>query len=299
MSCGANRFSLLGQWQNTSHVTQTHIRSFLCDTSGGNDRHWHITPWIIIYVRMSIQVQFECLACRCFLYSHALSSQCQSSPVQWKTERKTLSPPPHCEPTWRVIADFVIGFLSLFSHDLITTQTVGRDDPEYYHEGPLLWLHLKIGSTQSFLIFFFYFFPHSALMSLPSLFIPHLCLLQPPLSLPLSTFLGEWVESSMGMWDPRRAVGVCLLPEHSMCAKWGLLIGQADQSAVEVGCLASFEGTKHLPNSCFKKFSVFRTRLCALWSCKRQFVVTFLYLNLESLNFCGSPSLPFHCSSPP
>lgn len=78
---------------------------------------------------------------------------------------------------------------------------------------------------------FFVFFPHSALMSLPSLFIPHLCLLQPPLSLPLSTFLGEWVESSMGMWDPRRAVGGFASYQSSVCVQSGVFLsaGQISQ----------------------------------------------------------------------
>lgn len=40
-------------------------------------------------------------------------------------------------------------------------------------------------------------------------------------------------------------MGVCLLPEHSMCANQGLLIGQSDQSAVEGDCLVvSFQGEK-------------------------------------------------------
>lgn len=64
-----------------------------------------------------------------------------------------------------------------------------------------------------------YFFLHSAPTSLPSLYPPppHLCLLQPPPPLPLSAFLGEWVESSMGMWDPRRAGGLPLTRAQYVC----------------------------------------------------------------------------------
>ncbi len=61
-------------------------------------------------------------------------------------------------------------------------------------------------SVSSSSCFFLHSPPH--VPPLPSLYIPHLCLLQPPLPLPLCAFLGEWVESSMGMWDPRRAGGV-------------------------------------------------------------------------------------------
>lgn len=70
-----------------------------------------------------------------FFCSHALSCRCQSSPVQWKTERKTLNhavplkrPHLHHGPTWCVIAGFVIAFQSLFSHYLITTQTAWWED---------------------------------------------------------------------------------------------------------------------------------------------------------------------------
>lgn len=39
----------------------------------------------------------------------------------------------------------------------------------------------------------------------------------PLLTLPLSTFLGEWVESSMVMWDPRRVAGLPLTRAQCEC----------------------------------------------------------------------------------
>lgn len=109
-----------------------------------------------------------CLSVFC---SHALSCQCQSSPVQYKTEWKTLNhaaplrwPRLHHGPAWYVITGFVTAFQSLLSHYPITTQTVWWDDSEYYHECHLLLLHLKICNTLLFLIFSFLssFGPHNS-----------------------------------------------------------------------------------------------------------------------------------------
>lgn len=44
------------------------------------------------------------------------------------------------------------------------------------------------------------------------------------LLLPLPTFLGEWVESSVGMWDPSRSVGEFLLSRAQfVCKTMGFL----------------------------------------------------------------------------
>lgn len=66
--------------------------------------------------------------------------------------------------------------------------------------------------TPSF-VFFLYFFS-----SVFTLYIPHISASHGPLiPLPLLTFLGEWVESSMGMWDPRRAGGLLLTGAQWVC----------------------------------------------------------------------------------
>lgn len=88
---------------------------------------------------------------------------------------------------------------------------------------------LKKNSSSPILLFLSSFSSPPSLASMPSLhfYPPPLPLTalflslslsySAPLPLPLSTFLSEWVESSMGMWDPRRAGGLRLTKEQYVC----------------------------------------------------------------------------------
>lgn len=92
----------------------------------------------------------------------------------------------------------------------------------YYHWGHSLLLYFKICFTQSFVIFLHPFLSPPFTSPISASHAP----LHPPL--PLFTFLSEWVESSLGMWDTRRAGGLVvyewgflntLLPPSSTSAK--------------------------------------------------------------------------------
>lgn len=185
------------------------------------------------YICFYVNVQFVCMCvCHCF-FSHALSCHVMSIlTCSVKKQRggkpSTMQCPsngPFCITDPHDVSSLALSLHSCPCSHIIYLPHKQFDEKSimmatYYH------CISKMCCSQSYLIFFTSFFMHPS----PPL-SPHLRLLQPPLPLPLFAFLGEWVESSIGMWVPRRAGGVCLLPEHSMCANQGLLIGQSNLSA--------------------------------------------------------------------
>lgn len=116
---------------------------------------------------------------------------------------------------------YVITFLCLFPNYQAATQIScekTRSTAAYQHEGPILFTLFKILFLQYFLIFLLLSSFCEPPSTHPSFHIPHPCLFQPPsLPLPLSAFLGEWVESSMGMWEPSRAGGLPHTRTQSIC----------------------------------------------------------------------------------
>lgn len=266
------------------------------------------------YIRLYVLRVCVCLcACLCvhvclsvFFCSHALSCRCQSSPVQWKTERNTLNhavplkrPRLHHGPAWCVIAGFVIAFQSLFSHYLITTQTV------WWEDGVLSW--------GPFIIIAFKNLSYSV--------VPHLFtsfLIWPPRPSPLfispisasysPLFPSLSPHSSVSGWKVQWGCGI---PE----GQWGfasyqstvcvqirvfLLASQISQQWRVTAWWCLFRVRKVQNMSwivIFKRFSTFRMKLCILWSRKHPFVVTFLDLNYWT-PWTVLPSLPIHCCSP-
>lgn len=226
MSSASNRFLLLGQKQNRcTHTQYMDHPVVMTETVTQHSRSLHNYMYVCVFMYISLVWVWVWVCVIVLLPCHFLYMSIPTCSVKDKEKPSSMWSPQTVSSAIGlspcVIAGFAITSPSPCSHYLITTQAVWWEN-WVLSQGPF-----KITFHISFIIYYvslYSGFPHlfiSFLIQFPipplPLYPPYLPLTAPMLLLPLSTFLGEWVESSMGMWDPRRAGGLPLTTAHFVC----------------------------------------------------------------------------------